>query len=268
MSTNLERGFTIIETVLFLAITGALFAALMVGVSTNVTQQRYSDSVRSYKALLQDQFAAVLNTHNDTTSAYTCDTATKSVVSTSGPSSVPQGASDCVILGRAIQIIDDGQKIKTSSVIGYEPAGNDPATGIPYKDTIETADDITAIKLYGPKVADFDATSTPFDWGSFLMSMTTKGKRSTASILILRSPSSGSVKVFTSPNAITSPNTLGATDDYIDKSTATSAILVDCVDGDSGLLPKQLISVNPAISGADGVSTQDKDGSGSGDCSI
>lgn len=41
MITSKERGFTVIELMLFLGVTGALFAALMFGVNASVNQQRY-----------------------------------------------------------------------------------------------------------------------------------------------------------------------------------------------------------------------------------
>ena len=40
-----KRGFTLIEVAIFLAITGALFVSVAVGVQNSVYQQRISDSV-------------------------------------------------------------------------------------------------------------------------------------------------------------------------------------------------------------------------------
>ena len=62
MAREREGGFTVIELMLFLGITGALFAALMVGVSSNIIQQQYKDTVSTYANFLQNQYSEVLNT--------------------------------------------------------------------------------------------------------------------------------------------------------------------------------------------------------------
>lgn len=45
---NKQKGFTIIEVILFVAISGLLTSMLMVGVSMSINRQQYRDSVQSY----------------------------------------------------------------------------------------------------------------------------------------------------------------------------------------------------------------------------
>jgi hypothetical protein len=243
---------------LFLAITGALFAALMIGVGTGVTQQRYSDSVRSYKALLQNQYTAVLNTENSADSSkFQCQNATNGVTDTV-TTQLTKGTSDCVILGRVVRVTNDGQTVETASVTGYEPtSASDQAK-------LATADDLQALELYHPiaSTAPFDLQRTDLDWQSSLDTFTpdssgknTVSTKSTTEILILRSPSSGTIKVFVSPSAIT-----GSIADFLKNFAATpnsATKITDCIDGDSGLLPKQLVTVDATIASTDGVSTSD-----------
>lgn len=247
MNTNSDQGFTVIETMLFLAITGALFAALMIGVGTGITQQRYLDSVRSYRALLQNQYAAVLNTKNNANiDQWKCDTANGKVGG--GTTTGNNGASNCVILGRAIQVIN-GTTVTTSSVTGFEPSPSD-------QDKLATSTDLEALQLYNPQLADFDAQHTELDWQSSLYTYAPTGGTnpkhpSSTMIFILRSPSSGTVKVFGSPAPLT-----GSIKDFL-ANLGSQTSFIDCVDGDSGLLPKQIVTVNTTIASIDGVSAGD-----------
>lgn len=102
-----QSGFTVIEVILFLAITGLLFAVLMVGVGAGINQQRYLDSARAYRALIQDQYAAALSIDNQITNDWGCQT--NGVVDQNTPRS-NRGTSECVILGKIVQVlpISDG----------------------------------------------------------------------------------------------------------------------------------------------------------------
>lgn len=252
MTTDTARGFTIIEVMLFLAITGALFAALMIGVNTGITQQRYLDSVRSYKALIQNEYSEVASTRNEDIEDWKCDDGQKAVEQATPRGT--RGASQCVILGRAIQIIDSGKKVVTESVTGYNINGTD-----------EDRDDITAIKSYLPKLGRFDERATELDWGAYLTPVPPRAgsPASTAVILILRSPSTGLIRVFTSPDQVGNGTDLSS---YIDQINASEAAVVkNCIIGDSGLLPKQMISIDPRIASPDAVTT---DGGENQECQL
>ena len=57
-------GFTLIEVALFLAVTGALFVGVAVGVQNSIFQQRYTDSVQNFTEFLRGIYAGVLNVQN------------------------------------------------------------------------------------------------------------------------------------------------------------------------------------------------------------
>lgn len=241
MTTDTARGFTIIEVMLFLAITAGVFAALMIGVNAGITQQRYLDSVRSYKALLQNQYSEVLTTRNADIEDWKCsDDGDGSVVSSTSRDS--RGTSKCVIIGRAIQMSDGGRKVTVSSVTGYDSAASDT-----------DSDDITAIKAYNPKLSEFDSETIEVDWGAHLTSANEQGNRpaSTAMILILRSPTTGVIKVFTSESAPS--NSVDVSGLISLANSSPSAVIRSCVIGESGLLPKQIVSIDPRISSPDAV---------------
>lgn len=251
--TGSERGFTIIEVILFLAITGGLFAALMIGVNVGVTQQRYLDSVRSYKALLQDQYIAAINTRNDDNPNVKCKEPADGSIQDSGTGSNirtgsdRRGASTCVILGRAIQLkVQDGAtQVITSSVTGYDP-GNLP----------ENTSDNAALLSYQPKLADFDQQTSLMEWDAKLTRAEAqdRGQPATAVVLILRSPASGSIAVYTSNSAL-SGNVTDLAPLFNESQPQNTDLVKTCVEGDSGLLPKQMIIINPKTAGPDAVAS-------------
>lgn len=242
MSTHSERGFTIIEVVLFLAITGALLAGLLIGVNAGITQQRYLDSVRSYKTFLQDQYAEVLNTRNSRDNQWRCDTGG---AAQDGASNSTPGTSECVILGRKIQIIDNGKSVRVANVTGRLSA----AAG-----ASDRSEDLTA---YQPKVlpdGSPESETWEVDWGSHLKLNATSDfpVGSEPVVLILRSPASGVLKIFTSPADVDLVTMVKP-----ENAATYTAALCHYIDGDSGAMPKQWIRINPAVGAADGIETSE-----------
>lgn len=240
-----QSGFTVIEVILFLAITGVLFAVLMIGVGTGINQQRYLDSARSYKALIQDQYAAALNTENSITQVGECTvdaTSNRGAINQDANRNTDRGTSKCVVMGRAIRILPENGGvvgIQTSSVTGYNADNAD----------VQDLSDIDAIVKFNPQIAKFDQSVTDLDWGSYLTTTDNPRRPSEAIIVILRSPSTGNIRVFTSQSSHQS-------DDLSDIITASNAteILSNCIEnGTSTLTPRILVSVDPRISNADGV---------------
>jgi type II secretory pathway pseudopilin PulG len=229
-------GFTIIELMLFLAVGAGLFAALMIGVNGNITQEHYRQSVLEYASLIQDQYSEVLNPRNDRDDNWKCQ---GGAVSEQQGGGVARGTTNCVILGRAVQITD-GSKIDTYAVIGNEPSLANPLS------------DIDTILAYHPQLSiKFSTTSTTVDWQSTLATIT--GQQSAASYLILRSPASGLLKVFAYDQQL--PADLSA---IVSEAAATHQIK-NCVEGSKGMLPTQSVTVDPRVAGSNGVIINEAD---------
>lgn len=62
-----KRGFTLIEVILFLAVTTALFVGIAAGVQGSIFQQRYTDSVQNYAEFLRSVYSQVSNVQNEST---------------------------------------------------------------------------------------------------------------------------------------------------------------------------------------------------------
>ncbi|MBR3052373.1 prepilin-type N-terminal cleavage/methylation domain-containing protein [Candidatus Saccharibacteria bacterium] len=58
---KIRRGFTLVEVMLFLAVTGLLFLGVTMGVQNSIYQQRYNDAVQSFADFLRNIYAEVAN---------------------------------------------------------------------------------------------------------------------------------------------------------------------------------------------------------------
>lgn len=184
MGIKKESGFTVIETMLFLAVSGMLVTVILVGSGVAIGQQRYRDSVNSLKSHLQQQYSETVNVTNDRGSNWTCNDGA-AVSEVEGVGGVPRGTSNCVILGRFVTIDATGTKLSAANVIGMRQPGAD-----------EQASDLAELKEnYTLRVSPVTPETTEVSWGAQVV----KPKTATPmpfSLLIVRSPLSGSVVTF------------------------------------------------------------------------
>lgn len=113
-----QKGFTIIEVILFVAISGLLTSMLMVGVSMSINRQQYRDSVQSYAGFLRSEYSKVVNVENDR-SRSVCP-----IDGADGRLETLRGQSECVIVGRYITTVGalgstDGTSYKTYPVYAH-----------------------------------------------------------------------------------------------------------------------------------------------------
>jgi len=191
-----SRGFTIIEVMLFLAVSGALAVAILVGSGVSIGQQRYRDSVNSLEEFIQSQYSNVTNVINDRDQTWTCDSTGK-VSSDSVGTGQPRGTSDCVLLGRFITIDPSGTKLSSADVVGYANPNAPDATS----DILEFQ---TNYKL---SISPINQETDVVGWGAQVV----KPKTTTPmpiSMLILRSPLSGAVVSFVVNGVQTDPNSM------------------------------------------------------------
>lgn len=180
MRTQKNSGFTIIEVMLFLAITGALTVGLLAGAGVSINQQRYRDSVNSLKGLLQEQYGQVTNVINSEENNPICTQSGSSLVMDESDTQT-RGTSDCLVIGRFVLI--EPTKVVAYNLIGRPPVG--PAT--------ETSD-ITVLGSYAMAVDVPE--SYEIGWGARVVQPRTT-EDITTGVLIVRSPLSGSILTYT-----------------------------------------------------------------------
>lgn len=168
-------GFTIIETMLFLAITGLLIMGVLIGTGNSINTQRYRDSITSLQAFFQRQYSEVSNVNNDNAGNVQCY----------GNNAVPRGQSDCVILGRLITTNANSNGLISEDVIGQIPSG------LP-----TPSDDVSALAQYNVTPLSSSSSTYSVEWGGVLVKPGSNNQNAAFSILILRSPLSGIIRTF------------------------------------------------------------------------
>lgn len=189
MTSRKTVGFTIIETVLFLAITGLLVLGLLVAVSSSVNIQRYNDASETLKSVLQEQYSRVTNVQNARSESLRCTNA--GGVEDTGLGEVV-GQSPCTIVGRYMTI--HGGDINIYTVLARQ-----------HPTTINASNDIADIlNNYNLNLSADDVEIREMEWGTEIAwpssgagAQTPQTPREIA-LLFLRSPESGRVYTFSS----------------------------------------------------------------------
>lgn len=102
-------GFTIVEVMIFLAISGLMLSMAMIGSGNLAKQTRFSDSVNSFHSSLQRQFEEVVSGVNTRQS-------TDNDCITGGQNLIP-GTDECILLGKVITFNDVGGTQYTSRYV-------------------------------------------------------------------------------------------------------------------------------------------------------
>jgi hypothetical protein len=191
MGTTVNNGFTIIETMLFLGVAGALTVGILVGSGTAIGQQRYRDSVNSLKSFIQQQYNEVTNVVNGREGSEACANA---VVIQPPDIATPEsrGTSECIILGRYVAVDSSGTRITASNVVGYRTPN-----------AAEEASDILEVTTnYQLGMSTIGQESADIAWGATVVKPQTV-QPMPVSMLILRSPLSGSIMTYTAEGSVT-----------------------------------------------------------------
>lgn len=193
---SLQRrvGFTIIETMMFLAITGVLAVGILMGTGAAINQQRYRDSLNSLQSLVQEQYSKATDVANTRDASWRCDNA--AAISQTGATE-PRGTSDCIILGRLMSVDTTGQTIALRDVVGRRASG-----------AVTQPSDVEELKTnYSITVSPIDADSQTMPWSTMVVKPKTSVPQPTT-ILIIRSPLSGNMLTFAAASATTDLKTL------------------------------------------------------------
>lgn len=110
-----RSGFTIIEVVLFLAISSSMAVLLLAGTGLVLQQQRYRDSVQSFASFFRGQYSRVISVENER-AAGSCPIASADA----GPTAI--GQSNCVIVGRYI-MTENGTQAEGASYQSFPVYG-------------------------------------------------------------------------------------------------------------------------------------------------
>lgn len=182
-----RRGFTIIETMLFLAISGVLTVAIMVGAGMSIGSQRYKDAVATLQSDIQQQYEDAVSIKNGRGAS---DTIPSGCVG-------DRGQTDCILMGKLMTITGNGR------VTQYVVYGSEPTP--PLSETI--TNEYTVMRAYVPSVVASSAQETTMEWGTGIAwpeagsGARPVGTNRDIAILVIRSPRTGIVYTFTRDDA-------------------------------------------------------------------
>lgn len=187
MGTRISSGFTIIETMLFLAVTGLLLMGALIGVGNSLNAQRYQDAVETFKSVLQGQYAELGSVKNNRDNTWGCGNDARAVPE----GGQIRGQSNCVIIGRYMTI--NGEDITVYPVLAYQRSSAEGSNDV---------DDLRTRFTYN--IDSSDITTMKMEWGTRVAwpvegsGSRPAGTPRSIAILFIRSPLSGLIYTFSS----------------------------------------------------------------------
>lgn len=178
MNRSRESGFTIVETMMFLAISGLLVIGILGAAGVAINIQRYRDAHNSLISYIQGEYDRTLNVQNDRELKMKCEAGAITPVM----ADITKGTSDCMIVGRYLTVADNGLSVTSAPVY---------ASKLP---PVTAATDITALQASGlfTSTTAEAAITYQLEWGAAIK----LSNPSQSKILIVRSPLSGAVRTF------------------------------------------------------------------------
>ena len=207
MKVMQQRGFTIIEIMLFLGISGLLMVGILVGANAAISAQRYKDSVVTLQSDIQQQYEDATSIKNSRTGAGTAPGCTGS-----------RGQTNCILMGK-LMTIDANGAITQHTVYGIEPATMDPSFN-----------ENQVMQAYAPAVVPSLTQNSTMEWGTHIAwPVSGSGARPIGTarsigILVIRSPQSGTVYTFTQDTTSTTNLSAVINDANRDRRTLCVAI--------------------------------------------
>ena len=224
---RIRRGFTIIEVVLVLAVSGLLLVGMIAGTGSAVARHRYNDSVSSFRDFLQQQYSYVARVQNESGSRE-CPI-TSDDVDDPMAGDQERGRTNCLIYGRLLEFgKTDPYTVDITTVVGIAPplTGDGGAGGVTQQVCAEpggnthvvTADrpcndgeiigsvnvgtDIVSLwnaQLTRLSAEQGGASTFTLEWGASLVQRKIGNaslERAKGAILIVRAPISGTIRTF------------------------------------------------------------------------
>ena len=132
-----QKGFTIIEVMLFLALSGFLLAGILAGTGASIANQRYKDAVQDAVDALRSAYSFVADTQIQPRDGQGACGGTIDTSDYANDENVNRGRTACAVYGAVVMI--DGARIQMTTVIGRD-----------YFDFIRAADDANAVINWKP----------------------------------------------------------------------------------------------------------------------
>ena len=191
-----KKGFTLLEVILFLAISSSLALVAFVGLGPRLLNVRFTDSVRGIEASIKSNLASSSKGQNIRAGSITCVKAGKSISVDAVPSGTSAGSGgDCIINGVAV-LMDGGSqnKILYRQIVSLREKSNDPSC-------INAPDDFRKIiACYKSQVVDKPGTATTYNLTNGMKQITQGSKTKFGFMRIVDPESNAEYFAEISPN--------------------------------------------------------------------
>jgi hypothetical protein len=213
-------GFTIIETALFIGLSGLLLVAFTVGSTRSISAKRYDDAVDGVANFLKDVYTSVLNPVNETVSIDTSTNGRTSCTIVTGSSStfdsstysystMSNGTTKCAIYGKVIffgsnnRTNDMANTIYAFDIIGDAIDHDNEAlyTGINGASVLEQLETVHAD--YRARIGSLPTCTTAGGekkytptWDAELVTIDGSEQPYQAIVIIVRAPSDGRIHTY------------------------------------------------------------------------
>lgn len=202
-----KTGFTIIETVLFLAVSGFLIMGVVLGTSNSISRQRFQDSTQSFVEFLRRNYYEVSSTENSR-KGETGDYCTVASGKISGSIDKFPGRTNCGIYGK--MLVFKNNKVLSYDVLGETREGltQEESVNNLEMNTVKSIKDFKLDILSAFKDTDSNQCRRRYaysyseyrpEWQSRIETTkkpNKKGESFEATILIMRSPISGAIHTY------------------------------------------------------------------------
>ena len=223
MKKGMKTGFTVIEVMLFLAVSALMFTGLAVNTSRNISSQRFSASVQDFSAFfrriyneVEDAQIANRTAITGTGREYCTIDSTRKITGATLPSS---GRSECSVYGKLVTFGENGGK----TIHVYDVIGDI----VDQRHQIEANTEKEAYNAVKLGVLALDGTaltlssySYTLDWDAWVENI--NGDILSAAFLIVRSPLSGVIHTYYQTYSGSSAAKLNITSQYQAHSTAAN----------------------------------------------
>lgn len=176
---HIRNGFTLVEVMLFLAISGLLLAGVLGMTQSSISSQRFNDATQSFAEFLRKVYSDVSN-----------------------PQSIGDGRSDYAIYGKAI-VFNNNNDTRVQKIFVYDIIGNDSASNIGnVKNMLINVG--AKIKTNGPADKQVNGLEEEYipKWGSVIDSITNNGTPFAGTILVVRRSGTGLIDTLVSDKSL------------------------------------------------------------------
>lgn len=178
-----RQGFTIIEVMLFLAVSGLIMSVVLSGVTVGINRERYRDAVNSYYDFWQQQYSSTANVINNRSHDNPC--VGNHIINDGHTIDAGRGTSDCTVVGRLVHSVSGGDHVTVAPVYSTVDPDSLP---------LHTGDTDSQVLQDARLISDPTSESHEIGWGTHLVAP--GGGAIEFSVLVVRMPTTGRVYTY------------------------------------------------------------------------